>query len=81
MEKYKIKKIETSIRYYKILLDKQKNILEIGFTNEKELDQFYFLCHSCKDGLRSNQGHDNIIIQAIGHMASENHMILLSKGD
>ena len=73
---------EEEKRYKRILTEKDQNIVEIGFSSIKEpgktINHFYYVCHSCKDGLKSFV-HDNIIIRAVEHMASEKHNILLER--
>ena len=69
-------------RYDMILSQKDQSIVEIGFSSQEELGRtvqhFYYVCHSCKDGLKSFY-HDNIIMKAVSHMASEKHNILLER--
>ena len=69
-------------RYERIVGEKDQNIVEIGFSSVREpgrtIHHFYYVCHSCKDGIKSFQ-HDNIIIKAVEHMASERHNILLER--
>ena len=73
---------EEENRYKRIMGEKDQNIVEIGFSSVKEtgeiINHFYYVCHSCKDGLKSFQ-HDNIIIRAVEHMASEKHNIFLER--
>jgi len=69
-------------RYDMILSQKDQTIVEIGFSSDREVGRtlyhYYYVCHSCKDGLKSFN-HDNIIIRAVEHMASERHNILLER--
>ncbi len=64
-------------RYTIIMLQRQKLYIEIGFGAFQGLQFHYYVCHACKDGLKSLQGEDNIIIKMVEHIASESHKILL----
>ncbi len=64
-------------RYNMILKYKQKQYLEIGFAVRDGIQEHYYLCHSCKDGLFSTQGENHIVIKAIEQVAGEKHKILL----
>ena len=64
-------------RYTMIMLQRQKLYIEIGFGLVDGYQHHYYVCHSCKDGLKSFQGEDNIIIKMVEHIASESHKILL----
>lgn len=67
----------TEERYYMIMNQKQNWYIEIGFGKANGIQSMYYICHSCKDGLKSMQGEDNIMIKMIEHIASESHKILL----
>ena len=65
-------------RYHMIFSQRQgQAFIEVGFGEDKGLQHLYFLCHSCKDGIKSMQGEENIVIKVVEHIASEQHKILL----
>lgn len=73
---------------YDMIMDNRKNsIIEIGLANDYDKvgitglvennHKWYYICHSCPDGLFTYQGEENAIIKAVEHIAGEKHKILL----
>lgn len=64
-------------RYDMIMIQKDKWYIEVGFGTADGFQHMYYICHSCKDGLKSFQGEATMMIKMIEHIASESHKILL----